>query len=168
MRTRLLLLALVAVQIAWYWPHLPHVIASHFDVGGRPNGWMSREAFVGVYVGVVVLLTVVFSGIRFVPASLWNLPNKEYWLAPGRRDATIARVAAEMATFANATLALVLVTFELAFRANLSGGTFAAGAMSIVLGAYLVFTVVRLVRFVRGWSRRPLGLAPASGPGSKG
>lgn len=153
MRTRLVIVALVAVQIAWYWPHLPATIASHFDAAGRPNGWMSREAFVGVYVGVVFLLTVVFSTIRFVPPSLWNLPNKAYWLAPERRAATVARVADEMTSFANATLALVLATFELAFRANLPGGTFAAGVMWVVLGAYLVFTVARLVRFVRSWSR---------------
>jgi len=153
MRTRLLLLGLVAVQIAWYSPRLPHVITSHFDVAGRPNGWMSREAFVGVYVGVVLLLTVVFSGIRFVPPSLLNLPNKEYWLAPERRAATVTRVAGELTSFANATLVLVLATFELAFRANLPGGTFAAEVMWVVLGVYLVFIVARLVRFVRSWSR---------------
>jgi uncharacterized membrane protein len=153
MRTRLVLLALVAVQIAWYWPRLPHVIASHFDVTGRANGWMSREAFVGVYVAVVALLTVVFSAVRIVPPSLWNLPNKAYWLAPERRAATVARVADEMTSFANATLALVLATFELAFRANLPGGTFAADVMWVVLGAYLIFVVARLVRFVRSWSR---------------
>jgi hypothetical protein len=153
MRARLVLLALVAIQIAWYWPRLPLVIASHFDVAGRPNGWMSREAFVGVYVGVVVLLTVVFSAIRVVPPSLWNLPNKEYWLAPERRAATVARVADEMTSFGNATLALVVATFELAFRANLPGGTFASEVMWAILGAYLIFVVARLVRFVRGWSR---------------
>jgi uncharacterized membrane protein len=153
MRTRLVLVALFAVQIAWYWPRLPHVVASHFGAAGRPNGWMSREAFVGVYVGVVLLLTVVFSTIRFVPPSLWNLPNKEYWLAPERRAATVTRVAGEMTSFANATLALLLATFELAFRANLPGGTFAAEVMWVVLGVYLIFIVARLVHFVRSWSR---------------
>ena len=153
MRTRLLLLGLVAVQIAWYSPRLPHVIASHFDVAGRPNGWMSREAFVGVYAGVVLLLTIVFSTILFVPPSLLNLPNKEYWLAPERRAATVTRVAGELTSFANATLVLVLATFELAFRANLPGGTFAAEVMWVVLGVYLIFIVARLVRFVRSWSR---------------
>jgi uncharacterized protein DUF1648 len=153
MRTRLGLLALVAVQIGWYGPRLPRLVASHFDAAGRPNGWMSRAAFVGVYVGVVFLLTVVFSTIRFVPPSLWSLPNKEYWLAPERRAQTVDRVADEMASFGSATLALVLATFELAFRANLPGGTFAADVMWVVLGAYLVFVVARLVRFVRGWSR---------------
>jgi hypothetical protein len=65
----------------------------------------------------------------------------------------VARVADEMTSFANATLALVLATFELAFRANLPGGTFAADVMWVVLGAYLIFVVARLVRFVRSWSR---------------
>ena len=148
-----MLLALVAVQIGWYWPRLPDTIASHFDATGRPNGWMSREAFIGVYLGVVLLLTFIFSAIRFVPASLWNLPNKEYWLAPERRAQTGDRVAGEMASVGGATLALVLATFELAFRANLPGGTFAADVMWVVLGAYLIFIVARLVRFVRGWSR---------------
>jgi len=96
---------------------------------------------------------VVFSAIRVVPPSLWNLPSKDYWLAPERRDATVTRVADEMASFGNATLALVLMTFELAFRANLPGGTFASDAMWVVLTAYLILVVARLVRFVRAWSR---------------
>jgi serine/threonine-protein kinase len=119
---RAILVALVVVQIAWYWPRLPATVASHFDGSGRPNGWLSKEMFLAVYVGIVALLAVVFSAVRFIPTSLWNLPNRDYWLAPERRAATVARFSEEMLWFANATLALVLLTFELAFRANLPGG----------------------------------------------
>jgi uncharacterized membrane protein len=147
------LLALVVVQIAWYWPRLPATVASHFDGSGRPNGWLSKEMFLAVYAGVVALLAVVFSAARFIPTSLWNLPNRGYWLAPERRAATVARFGDAMAWFANATLALVLVTFELAFRANLPGGTFAAPPMWLFLAVYLVFTGGWSWRFFRMWSR---------------
>jgi uncharacterized membrane protein len=150
---RTALVALVVVQLLWYLPRLPATVASHFDASGRANGWMSREAFVGIYVGVVALLAGLFAALRLVPTSLWNLPDRDYWLAPERRDATMRRVADTTAVFANATLALMLATFELAFRANLPGGTFAAGAMWLFLAAYGVFVAVWLWKFVRAWSR---------------
>jgi hypothetical protein len=33
-----LLLAAVALQIFYYYPHLPRTVASHFGASGQPNG----------------------------------------------------------------------------------------------------------------------------------
>lgn len=39
------LLLLAILQAAWYYPQLPEMVASHFGVSGKPDGWMSRQSF---------------------------------------------------------------------------------------------------------------------------
>ena len=38
------LIALAAVQVIYYYPQIPQVVASHFDGRGARNGWSSRNA----------------------------------------------------------------------------------------------------------------------------
>lgn len=90
---------------------LPPVVATHFDASGAANGHMPR----GAYLAVMLLIGAgapLFIGLA--PGALMrrhpdriNLPNREYWLAPGRRDATVAYVVAHATWFAVA-LALFL------------------------------------------------------------
>lgn len=70
---------------------LPPMVASHFDAGGQPNAFMTRDGYirfmlcvcVGLPVLIVAVLTVVYSR-----ASELKLPNREYWMAPQRIDRT--------------------------------------------------------------------------------
>ncbi|MBX3417048.1 MAG: DUF1648 domain-containing protein [Pirellulaceae bacterium] len=79
--------------LVWYWPQLPENIATHFDEHGLPNGLLSKPTAVMLSAGLVTLLPLFFVGIsvviRWMPTSTINLPNREYWLAPERRDAAM-------------------------------------------------------------------------------
>ena len=71
---------------------LPPRVASHFGAEGRANGWMSRSVYL-VFTGALpALLALIFAGIarmiRSLPAKFINIPRKDYWLAPERREAT--------------------------------------------------------------------------------
>lgn len=73
---------------------LPPVVASHFAAGGNANGFMPRNAYIGlmlfVAVGVPFLLALTHSSLRFIPPHRINLPNRDYWLSPERTDETFA------------------------------------------------------------------------------
>jgi hypothetical protein len=73
---------------------LPPRVASHFNGAGVPDGWMSRPAYLAtmaaVGIGLALLQLGVFYGVRYFPASIVNLPHREYWLAPERRAETSA------------------------------------------------------------------------------
>ena len=73
---------------------LPPVVASHFAAGGNANGFMPRNAYLGLMLfmalGVPFLLALGHRLIRFVPPHLVNLPNRDYWLAPERTAETFA------------------------------------------------------------------------------
>src|SRR5664279_3739979 len=72
---------------------LPDQIASHFGAGGVPNGWMRRNGYllfilafaVGIPLSVVLRMGVLTRG----QARAINIPNRDYWLAPVRRGATL-------------------------------------------------------------------------------
>jgi len=73
---------------------LPARIATHFDITGQPNGWMSRafylEFTLALAVGLPFFLIATTSFSARLPGSLRRIPNREYWMAPERRPATIA------------------------------------------------------------------------------
>ena len=73
---------------------LPSRVASHFNASGSPDGWMSRNTYLGwmsgIAIGVSAIFVSIFFGIRFLPASTINFPRREYWLAPERSAFTMA------------------------------------------------------------------------------
>jgi uncharacterized membrane protein len=152
----MLLLALAAagvVQLARYYPVLPATMASHFDGSGRPYGFQSRDGFV-VFCAVILFVTVaLFAGIgvlfRRLPSQLFNLPNRDYWLAPERRDETIETLSAQMEWFGAATLGLYLYVIQMVIETNqTSHPSLDSSTMWTVIGLYLVFTAVWMTRFL--------------------
>lgn len=61
-----LALPLVAFQYWQVWDQLPPRMATHFNAGGQPNGWMSREVSLEFGVGVMAFLLLVFTPILWV------------------------------------------------------------------------------------------------------
>lgn len=93
----LLLLMLVIAASAFTvgtYEQLPERVATHFGAGGRANGWMPRDDYLLFMLAFaaglpLVVFVVVGCAPRLAP-SLINIPNRGYWLADARRDATLA------------------------------------------------------------------------------
>jgi len=94
----ILLLIIAAILISATTGQLPAQVASHFGAGGAPNGWMSRNDYRLVILAfAVVLPVVVVLGSTLLPRfkdTRINIPNRDYWLAPARREATFRYLAA--------------------------------------------------------------------------
>jgi uncharacterized membrane protein len=90
----LLLLFLAVAYILFTADSLPARVASHFVADGSANGYMPRSGYLTLMLALIVclpLLLVLLQGVlRFIPQRFLNLPNREYWLAPERRAATLA------------------------------------------------------------------------------
>ena len=88
--------------------------------------------------------------LRNVRSSLVNLPHRDYWLAPERREKAFAMLSEEMAWFGNAILAMMIYTFQLAIEANLPGrGGFRSDDMWVLLVGFFAFTGIWLLRLYR-------------------
>lgn len=149
-----LLLSLAAcVRLIGVWDALPETMASHFGASGRPDGWMSRTAFLVAFGGVWLLCVVplAWTGwLRRMPAHLINLPHREYWF-PERRDEAVQLLESYLGWFAVALTALLVVALELTLQANLTRSPLDEGVFLAALGAFLVFTVVWLVVLYRAF-----------------
>ena len=107
----------------------------------------------------MLVLTVCFGALpdwlERAPARLVNLPNKDYWLAPERCVATMARVASALTWFGCAALSFVVVVNALVFDFNLGHErVVSATAIWALLGGISLCTVMLVLRFLH-LGRRP-------------
>ncbi len=144
------LLALMILRFATLYSSLPLVVASHFGPGGQPDAWMPREVFAwSALLPVLVSLVVVVVApllTAHLPASIINLPNKDYWLVPERKAQAVAKLAAEMEWFGVLLIAFFIFTYELVFRANRDGTALAEGPFLVGLAVFFAGAIYSLYR----------------------
>lgn len=136
---------------------LPPVVASHFGPGSGANGFMSRNVYLAfMLIGTVVmplLMVLPQRLVRIIPPRLINVPNREYWLAPERLDATLDYLRDHAMWFAMLfTLFLCFVHWEvvqanLRTPARLAPQPFIAGLLAYMAG--IVVWMVALGRHFR-------------------
>ncbi len=92
----ILLWIVFAGLLAATYAQWPAQVATHFDLRGQPDGWMDRVwnivAYAGLGVGLPLMIYGIFSLTSLFPTSMINLPRREYWLAPERREATFVEL----------------------------------------------------------------------------
>jgi hypothetical protein len=159
----LLLVVLVAAAV-FIWlsdASLPPVVASHFVSGGRANGFMPRGAYLGLMlataVGMPLILSLVTGGItRLLPDRFINLPNRDYWLAPERRQQTFDYLADQGYRFAILLCAFFCFMHWLVIRANEQQPPRLPESMLFTaLAVFLVALVIWLGAFFIRFRRRP-------------
>ena len=151
----LLLIVIALVQASYYYPRMPAVMASHFDGAGNPNAYVSRDSFFALFAFVLGLIVFAFGAppvlLRRLPISWINLPHREYWLSPARREDSLARITDELTWFGVASLVMFLFISELVYRANLEPEPRLSPALWVLLAAYLLFAVFWTVHFYRSF-----------------
>lgn len=138
-------------------PLLPDRMASHFGPSGMPNGWMTKSQFFAIYaLALLPALAVEFWVARRIarsPGARFNLPNKEFWLAPERREETFAYFKSFFAWYGCALLLLLVYIMGLAVRANLDPAPrLPTGPTVTAIAAFLAFNIVALIAMFRRFS----------------
>ncbi len=142
---QLLLLILAACTGTYVWASsaaLPPMVASHFGPSGAATGFMARGDYVRV---MLVLVTVLPISLGLVPGLLLtlpgvriNVPNRDHWLAPPQREATISYLRRRIAAFGALLTLFLTYVHWLLLRANLA--TPPALANARLIGAVMLFT----------------------------
>ncbi len=154
----LLVLVLVAAQLGWYAPRLPDHVAASFGADGTPNGFDAKTEFLAWYAASLVLIAGLFLALpallRRIPPRFVNMPHAEHWLAPERRDRTLAELGEALGWFGVCTTLFVAWAFHLSILANLREPVrLAAGPFWGGLGLYMVYTLWWVVRLLRRFGR---------------
>ena len=137
---------------------LPTRVASHFDGGGRPNGWMSRSSYLiftaAFGIGLPAIIVLGFLVLRHLPADLINIPRREYWLAPERRLATVTGLFHRSLWLACLLVAMMLGVHLLVVHANNSVPIRLSTPMILgLMGLFLAGIVTWLLSLVRHFKR---------------
>jgi uncharacterized membrane protein len=121
----IIFIAFLALGMAFVWStssELPPVVASHFGASGSADGFTPRSSYVGI---MLVLLGAVALLIGFLPFVLTrqggaglNLPNRQYWLAPERREETFRFLRLHGLVFASLFVAFFAYVHWLVVQAN--------------------------------------------------
>jgi uncharacterized membrane protein len=153
-----MLVVLGTVQSIYYAPRIPAILGSHFARGGFINGWQTKTALFSTELAIIVLATVVSFGIPRViaamPVSVINLPNKDFWLSPERRNDTMSYIRVWSAWIGCALLAFWLFVMELVFRANLhTPSQLNTAAFVPAILSFLAFVAISILRLILHFSR---------------
>ena len=147
-----------AAHVGCYYTGLPQRMASHFGSSGAADGWTSRPAFAAAYVGLVAGMALLYNGLAWglprLPASMINLPRRDHWLAPERREETLKDLGRLLTVIGSATVLFLMLVFHLCIRANLDN-TFRLNPTVVVipLTLFVAALAVWLGRFVWRYAR---------------
>jgi uncharacterized membrane protein len=143
------LAVLAMIQIAYYYPQMPAVLASHFDGLGAPNDWSNRNGFFGLYGLILLMLLGIFT---FIPR--WSekranfgrrLPHSDYWLAPERIEQTRKFLRRQMMIMGVVHLALAIFAVQLVILANFDQQPRLHSSIGWALALYFAILIAWLV-----------------------
>jgi hypothetical protein len=116
-------LVLVVVFVLATGMQLPPIVASHFVGAGEADAFMSRAAYLAAmcFFATAIPALLVFWTRRTIQRSPQNvnLPNREYWMAPQRREASLQAVTTHMMLFGFALSLLIAFAHWEVIQANL-------------------------------------------------
>jgi uncharacterized membrane protein len=153
------LLAGAAWRVSRLTGDLPAIVAVHFDAGGKPNGFTTREGcrqfMLVLTLGAPVFIVFVTALIpRLIPATMINIPNRAYWLAPERADESIGFLSEQGIWFGCIFLVFAACIDELLVQANSTAppmfptGLF-MGSMALLFAAIGIWAARMFRRFSR-------------------
>jgi uncharacterized membrane protein len=118
-----ILLVAAAVWVGALADRLPELVAVHFDAAGVANGFMAhagcRDFMLLFTIGAPCLIALVSALLpRLLPARMLNIPHREYWMAPGRAEESIAFLSAQGFWFSSIFLVFLTGADWMVARAN--------------------------------------------------
>jgi uncharacterized membrane protein len=140
--------------VARYMPALPDPVATHFSFSGEPNGWMSRQGFLLFATlftaGIIILLSGVGYLTRYLPHTLVNIPNREFWLHADRRRQADRMLFRQMLWLCCLLTAFMTALIFVVIRANLHQPVRLSNQDSIpLMAAFLAAFVVWFIVLYR-------------------
>ena len=138
---------------------LPERVASHFGSDDDPDGWMTRASYIVFILSFLLVYPVLIAFlIGFLPRIKpdWvNFPNRDYWLAPERREESLKFLSAHGYWFGCLLLLLVIGVHYAILMANRSDTpTLPLGIFIPLLAGFLSGFMVWLVVILRRF-RKP-------------
>ncbi|MGA2029373.1 MAG: DUF1648 domain-containing protein [Verrucomicrobiota bacterium] len=132
---------------------LPQRMATHFDISGQPNGWMSRSSAVAFQAVSGLILPLIIAALfytpRFVPPRWINCPRRDFWFAPERRDETCIYLLRQGLWLASLEVGLQSVLwYQLIENNSTSIPHLSSSAFLVTLGVFVAAMIAWIMRLI--------------------
>jgi len=149
-----LITALAALYVWTSGSALPELVAAHFGFSGMANGFMPRRDYLAFMMFVVVVLPLLMTAgmgpLLRMPGARINMPNRDYWLAPERRESTIALLLGQLRLLAIALVLFLSHVHGLVVSANRVVPPMLDNLRMVrALAVFLLFVIVWMVLLFR-------------------
>ncbi|NOX17433.1 MAG: DUF1648 domain-containing protein [Chlorobi bacterium] len=156
----LIIISIIAIlQPILFYNQLPEKVASHFTASGEANSFMDKNSFVMFAIGVILFLDVLFIGLsklmNIISDSGFNLPHKDYWLHPARRETTIKTLKKMLYTTSAITLIFLTAIMRKIIECNIDGTFHLDSAAFTYLIIYVVGLSFYIITLFLKFSRIP-------------
>lgn len=153
------------IELLYFYPLLPDRMAVHFNASGNADGWGTKDHFFLTIETLFSLLVVLFLALPLVlyrtPNSLINLPHKDYWLTPDRREHTIGRLVNQLLFVGAMTLLLMDGILYMCFQANFSVKSMIHPEwLWTMIACFIAINIICTISLIRSF-RRPFLNPPA-------
>ena len=132
----------------YYWDLMPEPTAA--TGSETPSETWSKSHWLVGYLRTIAIVAVLFFGFgfgaRWMPEWAFSF-DTEYWLAPERREETLASLCQYILWFGTATIVLLVDRFHHSAQVHL-GKAEGQGHFWIAVGAYVLFMAVGLLRLL--------------------
>jgi uncharacterized membrane protein len=135
---------------------MPEIVASHFNSSGIPTGFIPRPLYllaILVVVLVAPLMLVILPRLAMRNPNVHiNVPHRDYWLAPARRQQTVNIISQQSTRFASMLMLFLCYAHWLVVYANsstppsLSSGWLLAG-LTVFMGLTVRWAFGLIARF---------------------
>ncbi|HPR65054.1 MAG TPA: DUF1648 domain-containing protein [Thermoanaerobaculia bacterium] len=151
-------LIILGILSIYYYDKMPERMATHFDAAGNPNGWSSRPSFFILFWSMNAFMMLIFlllpKLLKKMPVSLINLPNKDYWFTPERKDRAFNMMEEYMAWLGVGVMGLFIAIFQMTFQANLTPDHKLGSGTWLLLGLFMTYMTFWVVLFIRAFMRK--------------
>lgn len=149
-----LLAVIAALFVIFTSAELPALVGSHFNFKGEADDWMTRGNYVALMVVFVLvypaLMTLAFTWFPAKFPRLINIPQRDYWLAPERRDESLGFLAFHGCWFSCMLLLLLIgVHYAIVVSHRTQPPTLPLPLFFSMLGGFGVALIVWTVKLVR-------------------
>lgn len=130
----------LAWQLLIVLPELPDRLASKFALDGTVRSSSSKAVFAWIFGGITALMVLAFLAIgllRRLSDGYVNVPNRDHWLAPDRRDAAIEDVVGAVRLMLSGSVMFIALACWLVIEANRASPPLLSSAFFVLLAAYL-------------------------------
>lgn len=137
---------------------LPERVPTHFGAGGVPNAWMTPGGYtlfmLALTLGLPLLVAASVGLAPRLAPRLVNLPHRDHWLAPERRDGSLAFLGRQGCRLGCLMVLLAAGVHWLVLRASrLSPPRLEEGLLLAMLGAFVVALTAWIIAMFRRFPR---------------